>query len=213
MRILPDFPDWRDQYIVDVQTAENELMKNGLISRHDEPIVDIYSLPAHHHQTFLVKLAADHDIFKLVYAKPIQHSVWFSDPIYMYTFDEADRFRDDPKRKGQIICGVKIVDEAFVGKLAEFVSRISTNQPASAVKPDAEADLTAIRIYSAGRVSSEYLYTDASLLELSEDCNAEETTAALDRLHLAIEEIIGKGEDHPEPNELHLDHDRKEENS
>lgn len=199
MRILQDFPDWRDQYIVDVQTAEGELMKNGLISRHDKSVIDIYSLPAHHHQTFLVKLVLDHEIFKLVYAKPIQHSVWFSEPIYMYTFDEAARFMDDPKRRGKIVCGVKIVNQEFADRLLEFVCRISANQPTSAVKPDADADFTAIRIYDLDRVSREFLFTDASLLRLSEDCNAEETAAALNHLHLDIEELIGKGFDKSEP--------------
>lgn len=198
MRILQEFPDWRDQYIVDVQTAEVELKKNGFIVRHNKPVIDIYSLPAHHHQTFLAKLVNDHELYKLVYAKPIQRSVWFSDLLYMYTFEEADRFRDDPKRQGQIICGMKIVDRSFADRILEFTGRISSNQPTSAVNPSEDSDFTAIRVYDEGRVSREFLFTDAALLKLHKDCDEEKTVAALNHLHFDIENLIGKGRDKPE---------------
>ncbi len=198
MRILKDYPDWRDQYIVDVQTAERELLNKGFIVQHNKSVIDIYSLPAEHHQTFFVKLVLDHKIFKIVFAKPIQRSVWFSDPLYMYTFDEADRFRNDPKRRGQIICGMKIVEKTFADKMLDLVERISSNQPASAVNPSENSYFTAIRIYDLGKVSREFIFTDASMLRLSENCNAEETIAELDNLHFMIEKIIGRGSDKPE---------------
>ena len=194
MRLLPDFPDWRDQYIVDVQTAENELLHKGFIVKHNKSVIDIYSLPAHHHQTFFAKIVIDHEIYKLVYAKPIQHSVWFSDLQYMYTFEEADRFRDDPKRQGQIICGMKLLNKHHTDDLLELVKRISSNQSTSAVDPSDNAYFTAIRIYDDDeRVSREFLFTDASLLRLHSDCDAEKTVEALNNLNFEIEKFIGKG--------------------
>lgn len=195
MRVLPDFPDWRDQYIVDVQTAEQELLNKGFIVKHNKPVIDIYSLPAHHHQTFYVKVVEDHGIYKLVYAKPLQNSVWFSDIQYMYTFEEADRFRDDPKRKGRIICGMKLINKQRADDLLDFVGRISSNQPTSAVQVSDDACLTAIRIYdSNGRVTRDFLYTDAALLKLHSSCDKEKTVEQLNELHLSVEAFIGKGE-------------------
>lgn len=195
MRILPDFPDWRDQYIVDVQTAEQELLHKSFIVKHNKPVIDIYSLPAHHHQTFYVKIVLDHEIYKLVYAKPLQNSVWFSDIQYMYTFEEADKFRDDPKRQGRIICGMKLLNKQRADNLRDFIGRISSNQPTSAVEVSNDAYFTAIRIYDDnGRVAREFLYTDASLLKLHDDCDKEKTIEELNNLHFDIEEFIGKGE-------------------
>lgn len=195
MRILPDFPDWRDQYIVDVQTAERELLQKGFIVNHNKSVIDIYSLPAHHHQTFFAKIVLDHEIYKLVYAKPLQNSVWFSDLQYMYTFDEADRFRDDPKRKGRIICGMRLLNKLHADGILELVGRISSNQPTSAVTPSDDAYFTAIRIYNGdGNISREFLYTDASLLRLHGDCDTEKTVEALSGLSFKIENFIGKGE-------------------
>lgn len=195
MRILPDFPDWRDQYIVDVQTAENELLQKSFIVKHNKPVIDVYSLPAHHHQTFFAKIVMDHEIYKLVYAKPLQNSVWFSDLQYMYTFEEADRFRDDPKRKGRIICGMKILNKLHADGILDLVGRISSNQPTSAVVPSDDAYFTAIRVYDDNkRVLREFLYTDASLLRLHSDCDAEKTVEALNGLSFKLENFIGKGE-------------------
>lgn len=195
MRILECYPDWRDQYIADIQTARDELLKSGFNVNPKKAVMDIYSLPARNHQTFFAELVFSHEIYTIVYAKSLQYSVWFSDPIYKYTFEEAVRFRDDPKRRGQIFCGVKLVNRAFAKGLLDLVGGIAESQPTSAVKPDESADFTALRLYSEGRVSREFLYTDASLLSLSEGCDSAETVEQLNRLHFEIEEIIGLGFD------------------
>lgn len=197
VRILQEFPDWRDQYIVDVQTAKDKLACNNFTVNKKKLAADIYSLPANHHQTFFVRLVYEEPIYRMFFAKAIQRSVWFSDPLYGYTFAEAEQFRNDPKRRGQILCGAKIVQNSAAERLLGMVGRISPSQPVSAVRPEKDCDFTGIRVYDKGNVLSEFIYTDAALLRLSEDCDAAETVEYLNHLHFKIENIIGKGYDNP----------------
>lgn len=203
MRILQEYPDWRDQYIVDVHTAKDELAANNFTVNKKKLVADIYSLPANHHQTFFVRLVYEEPIYRMFFAKAIQRSVWFSDPLYGYTFAEAEQFKNDPKRKGQILCGAKIVPNSAAERLMGMVGRISPSQPVSAVRPDKDCDFTGIRVYDSGNALSEFIYTNASLLRLSEEYDVEETVEYLNHLHLKIENIIGKGFESSAANEGH----------
>lgn len=203
MRILRDCPDWRDQYIMDIQTAKDELASNNFTVNPKKLVADIYSLPANHHQTFFVRVVYEHQLYRLFFAKAIQRSVWFSDPLYGYTFTEADYFKTDPKRRGQILCGVKIVEPSAVERLMGYVGRILGSQPVSAVRPDEGCNFTGICVYNEGSICNEFLYTDASLLRLSEEYDTNETVEYLNTLYLKIENIIGKGFESSAANEGH----------
>lgn len=197
MRILPVFPDWRDQYIADVHTARDELADNNFTPNPKKLVTEIYSLPANHHQTFFISMVFEHGLYRIFFAKAIQRSVWFSDPLYGYTFKEAFDFKNDPKRKGQILCGTKIVRCDAAQRLIDMVKRISRSQPVSAVKVDDNSDFNAIRVYEEGRLRDEFLFTDASLLRFSEGCDPKETADYFNDLHFKIEGIIGKGYSDP----------------
>lgn len=197
MRILREFPDWRDQYVADVHTARDELAENNFIADPKTLIMEIYSLPADHHQTFFVQMAFEHGLYRIFSAKALQRSVWFSDPLYGYTFVEALSFKDDPKRKGQILCGTKIVRRDAAERLCGMVERISESQPECAVRPDNNSDFNSIRVFDNGELRGEYLFTDASLLRLSTAYDRDETVKYLNDLHLKVEDIIGKGYSDP----------------
>ena len=201
MRILSDCPDWRDLYVMELLTAKEELDNNNFrIDVDKQLIANIYSLPANHHQTFFARLFCDDDgQYHIVYAKPIQHSVWFSDLIYDYTFVEAYNFRTDPKRQGQIVCGMKDVDKKIVERMLLMFDNVSASQPVSAVIPDKSADFTGICVYCDENYRKELWYTDASLLQLSEDCvNPKSVVDYLNKIHFVVEEIIGLGPDDPD---------------
>lgn len=197
MRILREFPDWRDQYIAEIHTAKDELAKNNYIADPKKLIMEIYSLPADHHQTFFLELVFEHGLYRIFFAKALQRSVWFSDALYGYTFVEAYSFKNDPKRKGQILCGTKIIRRDAAERLRSMVGRISHNQPECAVKPGNECDFNSIRVFEAGELRGEFLFTDAALLRISTAYDRDETVSYLNDLHIKVENIIGRGYTNP----------------
>lgn len=208
MRILSDCPDWRDLYVMELLTAKSELDDNNFkIDGDKQLIANIYSLPANHHQTFFTRIFCDENgEYHIVYAKPVQHSVWFSDLIYDYTFVEAYQFKTDPKRQGQIICGIKDVDKKIVERMLLMFDNVSASQPVSAVVPDKGADFTGICVYCDENYRKELWYTDASMLQLSEDCvNKKTVVEYLNKIHFLIEDIIGLGLDETDDNDSTFD--------
>lgn len=202
MRILQDCPDWRDQYIMDIHAAKDELKNNNFTVKSKNIVLELYSLPPRERQTYFAQLVFEHEIYKMIYAKPVQRSVWFSDPLNNYTFAEAVRFKDDPKRQGRIFCGTKLVSKTAAFRLQDMVMRISDNQPESAVRPDSKCGFTSIRVFKEGRVGSEYLFTDAALLRFCSGVDVKEAIHYLNDLQTKIEEIIGIGENNPDIKEL-----------
>ena len=192
MRKIENSDDWYAGYRRDAQIALTE------IARHYEQhtiktICDIYSLPSHNHQTFFCKLASENGFLKLLYAKALQNSIWFSEPIYMYRFEEAKNFVDHPIRHGRILCGKKIVQQNFADRIVKLVKELSSEQPSDLVTPSIDAELTVITLHEDGKVVREIAYTDAAKLTFrTEDIGSEDIEYLRD-LHLKIEDIIGIG--------------------
>ena len=191
MRKIENSDDWYAGYRRDAQIALTEIARH--YEQHTiQSICDIYSLPSHNHQTFFCKIASENGFIKLLYAKAIQNSIWFSEPIYMYRFEEAKNFVDHPIRHGRILCGKKIVQQGFAERIVRTVKELSSEQPDDLVTPAVESDLTVITLHENGKVIREIAYTDAEKLAFSnEKVNGE--VEYLRDLHLAIEDIIGVG--------------------
>ncbi len=197
MRLTDGFSDWKELYKAEIDIAERELLNSRFTYDQQKVAAEIYALPARNHQTFFSKLVYDRSIFKLFYAKAIQSSVWFSDPIYMYTFVEAHRFKDHPMRKGQIVCGVKPVSKGGAGKLLNILDCLSNTQPENIVRAAPDTELTAIRRFENNFVTHKVAFTDASALSFSENAPSD-SAEYLNKLHLYLEEIIGLGTEQPE---------------
>lgn len=192
MRMIDSGGDWYAEFQRDIQLAQAEIALNFPI----DPltlIADIYSLPAHNHQTFLCRVACEGGFMKLFYAKAVQNSIWFSEPIYMYRFEEAKSFAEHPIRRGKIVCGKKLIRKTAVDHFLALVSAVSEKQPANIVTPFIDSELTVIRLYESGSVSRELAFTDAERLIFRDGTDAELFAKHLDRLHLFIERIIGVG--------------------
>ena len=194
MRFTDIHNEWHGLYISEFETAERELTDRRFLSGTAGAVCDVLSLPSHNHQTFFGRIVSEKGFFKLVYAKAIQNSIWFSEPIFMYTFEEAKRFEQHPMKHGRIVCRSALIDKGFVNRLLLTLWRLDENQPESAVVPSAEAEFTAIRFYDKGKSPRDICFTDASELKFRGNADTENAVEFLNSLHSAIESMIGIGE-------------------
>lgn len=192
MRKIENSGNWYAGYQRDVQIAQTELAL-CVFSEANETLCDVYSLPSHNHQTFYCRFINENGFIKIEYAKAVQNSIWFSDPIYMYRFEEAKMFADHPIRKGRIICGKKIISYSILEQLMRILNSLSDDQPNDLVDPSIDAELTAIRVYEQNKVIREILYTDSEKLVFRKDDANGKNTEYMRDLHLYIEKIIGIG--------------------
>ena len=192
MRQIENSSDWRSGYLRDVQIAHTELSLN-IDFDPKNVLCDIYSLPSNNHQTFFCKILSENGFMKLIYAKAIQNSIWFSDPIYMYRFEEAKSFEDHPVRRGKIICGKKIIKKTVAEHLMNMLDDLDPEQPEDLVNPGVESELTAIRIYEDGRILREVVFTDADKLRFRNSEEHKKYAEYMRNLHLYVETIIGVG--------------------
>lgn len=189
MRLIDKGGDWLAEYRRDTQIACEEIARSFTI----EPptlVADVYSLPAHNHRTFLCRVTCEGGYIWLYYAKAEQNSIWFSEPIYMYRFEEARQFAEHPIRRGKIICGKKLIRKTAVDHFLQLVNAVVQKQPAETVTPFIDSELTAIRLFENGEVTREIAFTDAERLLLSEGADAELVVKHLNGLHLFIERMI-----------------------
>lgn len=192
MRKIENSGNWYAGYQRDVQIAQTELAL-CVFSEANETLCDVYSLPSHNHQTFYCRFINENGFIKIEYAKAVQNSIWFSDPIYMYRFEEAKMFADHPIRKGRIICGKKIISYSILEQLMRILNSLSDDQPNDLVDPSIDAELTAIRVYEQNKVIREILYTDSEKLVFRKDDANGKNTEYMRDFHLYIEKIIGIG--------------------
>lgn len=194
MRQTENHTDWRELYETEINVANSELAAKNFRIDEASVVCDIYALPSHNHQTFFGRIVSERGIHKIVYAKAIQSSMWFSDPIYMYTFEEAKRFEDHPMKRGRIICRATLCEKSFIDHLLFNVWKLVDIQPDDTVQPSIDADFTAIRMYEHGVVTKSIFYTDASKLEFRGRADNFEAIKFLNKLHFSVENIIGIGE-------------------
>ena len=193
MRISENYTDWRSAYLRDIEVAEAELTHKNFRNENCSVLCDIYALPAHNHQTFFARIVSERGFYKMIFAKPIQNSIWFHDPIYMYTFDEAKRFEEHPMKQGRIICRARLIDKSLADSVIFSVYKLADSQPEQTVTPTGEAVFTAIRVYEGGRPWREVFYTDAEKLVFSDSTDHFEDVKLLSNLYLKIEKLIGVG--------------------
>lgn len=191
MRKIENSDNWYAGYIRDIQIAQTEIALNFAPDTEDT-VCDIYSLPSHNHQTFFCKIVNENGFSKLIYAKAVQNSIWFSEPIYMYRFEEAKCFSDHPIRNGRIYCGKKIVNKNTVERLLMTLNALLPDQPEDIVAPTIDAELTAVRLYENGKVMREIIFTEAEKLEFR-DGDKKAYRDYLRDLHFLIEKLIGVG--------------------
>ncbi len=194
MRLPENDTDWLSAYLRDIEIANKELIEKNFHVDPKSIICDIYALPSHNHQTFYGKLISERGFYKIIYAKAIQNSIWFSEPIYMYRFEEAKRFENHPMKKGHIVCRAKLMDKSLINRLLFTTERLIQLQPEDAVVADLESVFTAIRLYEDGVMSREIMYTDAKKLEFYDNTDKHEAVEFLGSLYLCIEKIIGIGD-------------------
>lgn len=191
MRKIENSDNWYAGYLRDIQIAQTEIALNFAPDA-NSTICDIYSLPSHNHQTFYCKIVTENGFNKLVYAKAVQNSIWFSEPIYMYRFEEAKCFSDHPIRNGRIICGKKIINKNTVERLLMALNDLHPEQPEDLVTPTIDSELTAIRLYENGEISREIIYTESEKLRFRND-DPKTYREYLRDLHFFIETLIGVG--------------------
>lgn len=194
MRLPENDADWLSSYLRDIEIANRELVEKNFHADPKSVICDVYVLPSHNHQTFYGKMISERGFYKIIYAKAIQNSIWFSEPIYMYRFDEAKRFENHPMKKGHIVCRAKLMDKSLINRLLFTAEMLSEKQPDDAVSEDLDGVFTAIRLYEGGRVSRKIMYTDAHKLEFRDKADKREAVEFLENLYLSVEKIIGIGD-------------------
>ncbi|MCM1166297.1 MAG: hypothetical protein NC299_11495 [Lachnospiraceae bacterium] len=194
MRLSENGAGWLSDYFRDIEVADNELAEKNFLAEPKSVVCDFYVLPTHNHQTFYGKITAERGFFKIIFAKAIQNSIWFSEPIYMYRFEEAKRFENHPMKKGRIVCRAKLMDKALLNRLLFTVGELSAEQPADAVEPTVDSVFTAVRIYENGAVSREIMYTDPERLAFREGAGDRDAVDFLGGLYLAVEKIVGVGD-------------------
>lgn len=193
MRMLDNGGGWLAEYRRDVEIACAELSRifPELSAKTSTLFTDVYSLPAHNHQTFLCRATCEGGFMRIYYAKAVQNSIWFSEPIFMYRFEEARQFADHPIRHGRIICGKKLIRRTVVDRFMSLVNAVSENRPAETVAPSLDSELTVIRLFENGEVKREIMFTDAERLVFREGEDAESAARQLNGLCAFIERMIG----------------------
>ena len=191
MRKIENSDDWYAGYKRDADIAVTEIGQNFTADAKNI-LCDVYSLPSHNHQTFYCRVVNENGFIKLIYAKAMQNSIWFSEPIYRYRFEEAKNFVDHPIRHGRIYCGKKIVQHGIADRLLNIMKSLADDQPTDLVTPTVDADLTVITLYDNGAFVREISYTDPEKLTFSNEIDSGEIEY-LRELHLKIEAIIGIG--------------------
>ena len=191
MRKIENSDDWYAGYKRDAQIALTEIGQSFTADK-EKILCDVYSLPSHNHQTFYCRVVNENGFIKLFYAKAMQNSIWFSEPIYMYRFEEAKNFIDHPIRHGRIFCGKKIVQRGITDRLINILKALADEQPADLVTPTADADLKVITLYEQGETVREISFTDTEKLVFSREINSDDIEYLRD-LHLKIEAILGIG--------------------
>lgn len=194
MRLPENGSDWFSAYLQDVEIADKELAGKNFYADPKSVICDIYVLPSHNHQTFYGKFVSERGFYKIVYAKAIQNSIWFSEPIYMYRFEEARRFENHPMKKGRIVCRAKLMEKSVINHLLLALEKFDECQSADAVQPSIDGTFTAIRLYENGAASREVMYTDPEKLAFRDSDANTETLEFMRNLYLTIEKIIGIGD-------------------
>lgn len=194
MRLSENAGDWLSDYMRDIVIANRELAENNFSPAPATVVCEIYVLPSHNHQTFCAKIICRHGFYEIIYAKAIQNSIWFSEPIYMYRFEEAKYFEDHPMKKGRIVCGTKIMDKALINRLLFISDTLAAKQPTAAVCPTLDCVFTAVCVYDNGALKRKILYTDPEKLEFKDNAHKADTVDFLANLYISIEKIIGIGE-------------------
>ena len=194
MRLPENDTDWLSAYLQDIEIANNELIEKNFHADPRSVICDIYVLPSHNHQTFYGKLISERGFYKIIYAKAIQNSIWFSEPIYMYRFDEAKRFENHPMKKGRIVCRAKLMDKSLINHLLLAAEQLCEKQPKDAVAVGLDGVFTAVRLYEGGVVSRKIMYTDAEKLAFKDEDGSHEAVEFLQNLYISFEKIIGIGD-------------------
>lgn len=194
MRLPENDSDWLSAYLRDIEIANNELREKNFYVDPRSVVCDIYVLPSHNHQTFYGKLISERGFYKIIYAKAIQNSIWFSEPIYMYRFEEAKLFENHPMKKGRIVCRAKLMEKTVINRLLLAAEKLDNRQPADAVQPSIECTFTAIEFYENDTVSRKIMYTDPEKLAFRSSVDNAETLVFLRNLYLIIEKIIGIGD-------------------
>lgn len=194
MRQQENAGDWLSEYLRDIMIANRELAENNFSPDPESIICDIYVLPSHNHQTYYGKIMTERGFYKIVYAKAIQNSIWFSEPIYMYRFEEAKRFENHPMKKGRIVCRAKMMDKALINRLLFTSEKLADKQPIEAIRPFLDGVFTAVRIYENGSIRRRILYSDPDKLEFRDSTNKSDAVEFLAGLYLSVEKIIGIGE-------------------
>lgn len=193
MHIPDGRTDWQQLYKDDVAAAEEAFKANNFEFDPKSVVGDIYALPTGNHQAFYGKLISERGIYKIICAKSIQNSVWFSEQIYMYAISEARRFENHPTRNGRIICRAELIDKRIIRAISGILELLMYDQPKTAVIPSPEAVLTGIRLFENGVLTRKLFYTDASRLRFINGENPE-AIRYLNNLYLIVEKIIGVGE-------------------
>ena len=194
MRLTENDPDWRSAYLRDIEIANSELAEKHFFADPKSVICEIYALPSHNHQTFFGKLISERGFYKIIYAKAIQNSIWFSEPIYMYRFEEAKQFENHPMKKGRIVCRAKLIEKSVINRLLPALEKLDVSQPADTVEPSAEASFTSVVLYENGVRSKHVIYTDPEKLVFLDGADNADAVDFLRNLYLIIEKIIGIGD-------------------
>ena len=186
--------DWKIAYNNEIKLANMALANSGMYANLCSVMMDMYCLPFDNHQTFYVKLLSEGGFDKIIYAKPLQNSVWFSEEINNRTFAEAEEFKTHPMKKGRILCKGKLIPKSLINHLLRLMELISDCREGQAVKPDAQKDFMAIRCFENGEVVREVYFTDPELLSFPKAPFDPKWLEYVEGLHLKIEEIIGTGD-------------------
>ena len=192
MRAFANGENWHAGYLADVRIALEEL-QNALHSEPKTVYCDVYALPADNHQTFYCRAILENGFTKLEYAKPVQNSIWFSSPIYMYHFADAKEFSGHPVRKGKILCGKKIIKARSLEHLLSYADLLCEEQPEDIVIDAPQSVLTVIRIYENNEIAREIAYTEPSKLRFKDGEPHQKLAEIFKEMHLLIEKIIGVG--------------------
>lgn len=194
MHIPEGFDSWQELYRKEIIVAEKELALKNFDINPQNLIGDIYVLPSNNHQTFYGKLVKGIGFIKFIFVKPIQNSVWFSEPVYQYTISEAKRFEDHPMRHGRLICHADFIDMNLIADVSRTIKLLDDKQPDDVVAPAKEAIFTAVRFFKDGIVTHQAYFTDATRLVFKDGSDNPEAVQLLRNFYLEVEKIVGIGE-------------------
>lgn len=178
---------WYQMCLNDMEIARKEIRDMKLFLE-TGVLCELYALPSHNLQTYYAVIYEDEEVMKMVYAKSLIQVWQYSEPIRMYTFEDAKEADNHPGYAGKIIVGMKRLNEELSSLITDILD--SNLDRCCPLKNGFCLDgvRQAITIYKNGKAIRNIIYREADEIKL--DAEKEYLREELNNLYMTVNAFI-----------------------